>query len=52
MRTEGMTPTILMLCGAWYSLKMLQMAMESTVTVSGPAARTYTSRLHACNSGF
>ena len=34
-----------MLAGALLRWKMLQMAMESTVTVSGPAARIYTSFL-------
>ena len=45
VRTAGTVPTTLMLAGALLRWKMLQMAMESTVTVSGPAARMYTSFL-------
>ena len=49
--TWGMVPTMAMLWGALYNLKMLEMAIDSTVTVSGPAARTYTSFLDRQRTG-
>ena len=51
VRTAGTVPTTLMLAGALLRWKMLQMAMESTVTVSGPAARMYTSFLQRSSRG-